>query len=286
MNIKKIGLVLEGGGLRGVYTSGVLKFFMEKNLDFPYVIGVSMGACNAANYISRQPERNRIVNISFVDDSRYLSYFRLLTKGELFGMDFIFNTIPNSLIPFDYTTFYKNNIKCVTVATDCHTGKAAYYDKKELGKDYLTVLRASSSLPFIARPVLYKGKVLMDGGISDSIPIRKSIADGNMKNVIILTQPAEYRKKPESLSNIVGLRYPKFKGLQTALRKRHLVYNETMDYIDKLDRKGSVFIIRPETTLEAGRVERNKAVLNRVYDRGYNDTAKIYDRLKKFLISG
>jgi predicted patatin/cPLA2 family phospholipase len=283
MTVVNTGLVLEGGGLRGVYTSGVIKYFMEKELSFPYVIGVSMGACNAANYISRQPERNRIVNIDFVNDPRYLSYFRLLTRGELFGMDFIFNTIPNKLVPFDYKTFYANKIRCVVVTTDCLTGEARYYEKEDLGEDYLTVLRASSSLPLVSKPIHYKGKILMDGGMSDSIPIHKSIADGNKKNVIILTQPKEYRKKPERLAKLIGLRYPRYKGLRIALGNRHTSYNETMDYLDMLENKGEIFVIRPETTLEAGRVERNKEVLSAVYNRGYEDAVSQYDRLMKYL---
>jgi predicted patatin/cPLA2 family phospholipase len=285
MDIRDKGLVLEGGGLRGVYTSGVLHHFMEKKLDFPYVIGVSMGACNAANYVSRQSGRNKIVNISFVNDRRYLSYFRLLTKGELFGMKFIFDTIPNKLVPFDFETFYKNKIKCVVVVTDCDTGEARYFDKHELGEDYITVLQASSSLPFVAKPVMYKGRVLMDGGMTDSIPIRRSITDGNKKNVIILTQPKGYRKKPETIVKIAGLCYRRYKGLRSALRNRHERYNETMDFIDDLEKKGEAFIIRPESVLKAKRVERNQKVLNAVYERGYADAVALHDRLVRFLES-
>ena len=283
MKLEKTGLVLEGGGLRGVYTSGVLRFLMEKKIDFPYVIGVSMGACNAANYISRQPERNRIVNISLVDDPRYLSYFRLMRGGELFGMDFIFKTIPDSIVPFDYAAFYKNKTKCVTVVTDCVSGTPLYYEKKDLGGDYMTVLRASSSLPFVARPVHFRDKVLMDGGMSDSIPIRKSISDGNKKNVIVLTQPKEYRKRSEKLTGLVGVRYPALKGLKTALKSRHVHYNDTIDYISDLERRGKVFVIRPETALSSGRVERDENILAADYTRGYNDAAAMYGALKTFL---
>ena len=283
MDIKKTGLVLEGGGLRGVYTSGILQYFMEKNLWFPYVIGVSMGACNAANYMSKQVERNRIVNISFVNDSRYLSYLRLFTGGELFGMDFIFDTIPNRIVPYDYETLYKNKAKCVIVVTDCEKGNPLYYEKRDLGEDYLTVLRASSSLPFVSKPVLYKGKVLMDGGMTDSIPIRRSIEDGFKKNVIILTQPKEYRKSPEKMAAAVGLFYPRYKGLKKALQNRHEEYNSTMDYIEKLEAEKKVFVIRPETKLEAGRVERDKKVLYAIYDRGYADAKAQFKALSKFL---
>lgn len=283
MNLANTGLVLEGGGLRGVYTSGILQYFMEKDLYFPYVIGVSMGACNAANYLSRQPGRNKVVNISYVNDSRYLSYFRLLTRGELFGMDFIFNTIPNCLVPFDYKTFYENKTKCVTTVTDCITGEAVYYEKHELGDDYFKILQASSSLPFISKPVNYKGRILMDGGMSDSVPLRKSIADGNKKNVVILTQPEGYKKQPESLAKFVSLRYSHYKGLCADLNCRHIKYNETLDFIDELNKKGEIFVIRPHKTLEAGRAERNKDILYATYDRGYGDAIKIFDELMLYL---
>ncbi|MGE5398989.1 MAG: patatin-like phospholipase family protein [Ignavibacteriales bacterium] len=283
MELANTGLVLEGGGMRGVYTSGILQYFMEKELYFPYVIGVSMGACNAANYVSRQPGRNRIVNIKYVNDRRYLSYMRLLLKCELFGMDFIFNTIPNKLEPFDYETFRANRTKCITTVTDCHTGEALYFEKDETGDDYLKVLQASSSLPFISRPVRYKGKVIMDGGMSDSIPVRKSMADGNLRNVIILTQPKGYRKKPESLARFTKLRYPGFKGLDKALKERHIRYNETIDFIERLSDEGSVFIMRPGSKLNSGRIETDKSVLNAVYEQGYKDAADKFTELLDFL---
>ncbi|MCE1190175.1 MAG: patatin family protein [Ignavibacteria bacterium] len=281
--MKNTGLILEGGGMRGVYTSGILQFFMENELWFPYIIGVSMGACNAANYVSRQTMRNKIVNISFVNDPRYISYKRLLFRGELFGMDFIFNTIPNSIELFDYTAFFSHNCNCITVVTNCKTGQAEYYGHKELGNSYMKILQASSSLPFIQKPVFYKGEPYMDGGLSDSVPIRKSESDGNTKNVIILTQPNGYRKKIEPLAKYAALRYPAFPGLQTTLRNRHIMYNETMDYIEEAERTGRVFVIRPQQTLAVGRVERDKQKLYAVYDIGYKDAAVFVPALKEYL---
>ncbi len=283
MNLENTGLVLEGGGLRGVYSSGVLNYLMKKSIYFPYVIGVSMGACNAANYISKQVERNKIVNISFVNDSRYLSYLRLILKGELFGMDFIFNTIPNNLIPFDYETFYNNEQKCITTVSDCISGEPLYYEKNELGKDYLKVLQASSSLPFIAKPVKFRGKILMDGGLSDSIPIKKSIKDGNKKHVLILTQPKGYRKPKSNSSKYAKIKYFKYKGLIKCLQTRTNRYNKTMDYIDQLEERGEVFVIRPKLPLNIGRVERNKPKLYEAYDKGYNDMKILFENMVLYL---
>lgn len=214
MDLGNGALILEGGGLRGIYTSGVLRFFMDRGIFFPYVIGVSMGACNAANYVSRQPERNRIVNTRYVNDGRYLSYWRLLTKGELFGMDFIFDTIPNSLVPFDFETFMASDVRCITTVIDCETGEALYYEKNEVGKDYFKVLRASTSLPFMAKPIYYKGRVLMDGGLADSIPIQKSLSDGNSRHVLVLTRPKGYRKKRAHFVRLAYLRYTKYRLLK------------------------------------------------------------------------
>ncbi|MFC1532632.1 patatin family protein [Thermodesulfobacteriota bacterium] len=283
MNLDNGALVLEGGGLRGVYTSGVLRFFMDKRVFLPYVIGASMGACNAANYLSRQPERNRIVNIRYVNDARYLSYYRLFAHGELFGMEFIFNAIPRSLVPFDFETFTNNDAKCVIIVTDCESGEAVYYKKNELGEDYLKILQASCSLPFVAKPVHYKGRIYMDGGLSDAVPIRKSIDDGNIKNIVILTRPKAYRKKPTRLTWFAKILYPRYKGLRETLASRHLKYNETMDFIDLLEERDKVFVIRPQLSLNVSRAERNKDKLYAVYDQGYSDASTCYERLCAYL---
>ncbi|MFC1890796.1 patatin family protein [Thermodesulfobacteriota bacterium] len=282
-NLKNTGLVLEGGGLRGIYTSGVIRCFMDKGIFFPYVIGVSMGACNAANYISQQPERNRIVNTRYVKDSRYISYLRLLTKGELFGMNFIFDTIPNSLMPFNLKTFMKSDQRCITAVTDCTNGMPRYYEKREAGEDFCTILQGSCSLPFISKPVQFNGHVFMDGCLTDPVPVQKSMDDGNLKNVLILTRPKGYRKKRSKFLFLTRFWYPKYKGLQKALEERHTLYNNTMDLIDTLEKEGKVFVIRPETPLNAGQVERNKEKLYLIYDQGYADTSSCFDALNSFL---
>jgi predicted patatin/cPLA2 family phospholipase len=283
LKLENAALVLEGGGLRGTFSSGVLRRFVDDKLYFAYVIGVSMGACNAANYLSLQPERNRIVNSRYVRDSRYISYRRLFTGGDLFGMDFIFHEIPGRLIPFDLETFLANPIRCVTGASDCVTGEALYYDKNDLGRDYLTVLKASSSLPFIAKPVEYKGRFLMDGGLADSIPVRRALEDGWKKRVVILTRPAGYRKKPSRLPGILLRAYRRFPGLLQNLQDRHLRYNETMDHIEALESRGEIFVIRPEADLPAGRVERNIAKIYLTYDVGYAAAHSCLEKLLAYL---
>jgi predicted patatin/cPLA2 family phospholipase len=285
METTNAALILEGGGLRGVYTSGVLRWMMDAELWLSPVIGVSMGACNGANYVSRQRERNRIVNIRFVNDRRYLSYLRLAAGGELFGMDFIFDDIPHRLVPFDFQVFMESEAEFWTTATDCLTGEPVYFEKTEVGAESMTVLRASCALPFIARPVHYQGRVLMDGGIADPVPIRKSLADGNRGNVLVLTQPKGYRKTASRLARLAPVRYPALRGMCEALAVRHLRYNETMDFIDDLEDRGEVFVIRPAAPIGAGRVERDKDKLHAAYDQGYSDALERGGNLRAYLPS-
>jgi len=277
-------LILEGGGLRGNYTAGVLRYFMDQGLYFPYVIGVSMGACNGSNYVARQPERNRIVNTRFVRDSRFLSYRRLLAGGGLFGMAFVFGTIPLKLVPFDFDQFFANNQRYVITVTDCATGAPRYYEKKDVGRrHFLRILQAGCSLPLLQKPVRFDGRLFMDGGIADPIPLGKSMADGNTRHVLILTQPRGYVKKPSLFAALVRLRYGHYPALVHTFAHRHQRYNETMALLDDLEQRAAIFTIRPKASLAVGRAERNKDKLYAIYDMGYHDAAKEYDALKSYL---
>ena len=269
--------------MRGVYTAGVLRFFMDVDIYFPYVLGVSIGACNAANYVARQPERNRIVNIRYVNDARFISHRRLLFKGELFGMDFIFDTIPHELVPFDFETCMRSPQRCITTATDCRSGEAIYYEKEALGKAFLKVLQAGCSLPLIQKPVEHDGRVLMDGGLADPVPIQKSIADGNKRHVLVLTQPKGYRKKRSRLTGLVRLVYRRYPRLCQTLNTRHVRYNETMDLIDRLEGEKNVLVIRPTQQIAVRRTERDKDRLYALYDQGYSDGQARYKELCSYL---
>jgi len=178
-----------------------------------------------------------------------------------------------------------NNATCITVVTDCDTGKPIYYEKKDLGEGYLKILQASNSLPFVAKPIHYEGRTLMDGGLSDSVPVRKSMEDGNRKNVLILTRPKGYRKKRPLFLRFAAIRYSRYKGLCEALASRHTGYNETMDFIDQLEDRGEVFAIRPRLALNVGRAERNKDKLYAAYDQGYSDAAACYTALCSYFNS-
>ena len=284
MDLTGTALILEGGGLRGNYTAGVLRFFMDQGLYYPYVIGVSIGACNGSNYVARQPERNRVVNTRYVRDPRFLSYRRLFAGGGLFGMDFVFGTIPLQLVPFDFERFFTSDQRHITTVTDCATGEPRYYEKDHLGRrDFLRILQAGCSLPLLQKPVRFDKCVLMDGGIADPIPLRKSMADGNTRHVLILTQPRGYRKQASPLTRLINLRYAHFPGLSRAFADRHRRYNETMQCIDDLERKRMVFTIRPATSLSVSRAERNKDKLYAIYDQGYNDATAHHAALTTYL---
>jgi predicted patatin/cPLA2 family phospholipase len=281
--LNKTALIIEGGGLRGIFGSGVIRYLMEKNIHFPYVIGVSSGACNGSNYVSQQLERNRIVNIDFIRDPRYINYRRWFLKGELFGMDFLFDTLPNQLAPFDLETFLNSTQKMVVGVTDCYSGEPVYYNQHNNGDDFLTILRASCSLPLMAPAVEIYDKTLMDGGIANAIPLQESISDGNSKHVVILTRPKNYRKKKTGFLPWIRWKYPQLKGLHKAMASRHIQYNKTLDRIDQLEAKGKVFVIRPPANLKISRAERNPDQLTVGYQCGYQETGIIYCQLCKYL---
>lgn len=280
--MENVGLVLEGGGMRGLYTCGVLEYFMENDLYFNYVIGVSAGACNAASYISRQPRRNEKVIIGFIKDRRYMSLRNLILNKSYFGMDFIFDEIPNKHVLFDFQTYYESPGFFLVGATDCQTGKPLYLHKHDLGEQF-QALRASASLPMLSPIVNYKGYELLDGGISDAIPIKKSIKDGNTKNIIVLTRNIGYRKRPGKFNALLKLKYRKYPLLIETMLNRYKNYNETLDYIEHLENEGKAFVIRPSIELEVGRLEKDPQKLRRLLHHGYEDTKRSYERIMEFV---
>ncbi|MDF2880340.1 MAG: putative esterase of the alpha-beta hydrolase superfamily [Clostridiaceae bacterium] len=280
--MKNIGLVLEGGGMRGLYTCGVLEFFMEKDLYFNYVIGVSAGACNAVSYISRQKGRNKKVNIDLSNSWKYMSFRNFIREKSFIGMNYIFDEIPNKHVKFDFETFSKAPCKFLVGATDCNTGTPLYFNKEDVS-DGFYALRATSSLPFISPIVNFKEHELLDGGITDSIPIVKSIKDGNSKNIIILTRHKEYRKTPMRFTNLAKIKYKKYPLLINALLNRYKKYNETLDYIEQLEMQGKAIVIRHSEPLNVGRLERDPKKLLDIYNKGYEDAKNSYDRIIKFI---
>ena len=278
----KAGLVVEGGGMRGVYSSGVLDFFIEKDLFFENNYCVSAGACHLCSYLAKQYKRAFRVNVDYLNDKRYCSVHSLLKTGNLFGAEMLYDIIPNELDLFDYDTYNKNESNFYVVITDINTGKPEYVKIGDLKKDIIYV-RASSSLPLLAQNVKINDKEYLDGGISDSIPIKKSIADGNKKNVVILTRDSTYRKGKNSLMPIIKLKYKKYPNFVKSMADRYIVYNEILDFIKELENNGDVFVIRPKKPVNIGRTEKNREKLEELYNDGYNDAKDCYEELLKYL---
>lgn len=282
--IKNAGLVLEGGGMRGAYTSGVLAAFMDEGIKFHYVIGVSAGANNGANYVAWQRERNRKVFVDYVRNKEYSGFKHWIKDGSYFNMDFLFDRLPNELVPFDYDTFYNSPTVFKVCVTDCETGKPVYLSKDKFDPVFFMeiVLRASSSLPIISNPVEVEGKKYFDGGISDSIPINKSIEDGNKYNVVVLTRNKGYRKEKTD-SKFINLLLKKYPKISEGINTRPERYNMCLDRIEELEKKNYLYVIRPIKEIDVDRLERDIDKLYALYKQGYTETMNQMSKFKKWL---
>lgn len=280
--MEKQSLILEGGGMRGLYTAGVLDLFLEENIDFPYCIAISAGACQGVSYISKQHKRNYRINTKYVKDKRYISVENLIKTGSLFGMKMLLETIPNELDPFDYEAFKQSPTIFKIGTTDCHTGLPVYYTIEDLREGY-EAMQASISLPLVAPIVQYEDKHLLDGGIVDPIPIQKSIIDGNEKHVVVLTRHQGYEKKRISALPLIKRQYKKYPKLVEAMANRHEVYNKTLRDIEHLEKEGKCFVIRPMKPLDVSRFETNEKKLKALYDQGYQEAKDQCRQLKAFL---
>lgn len=282
--MKRAGLVLEGGANRGVFTAGVLDYLMEKEFYFPYVVGTSAGACNATGYVSRQPGRMKQCSIITDKQYRYVSVKNTLRTHTLLDMDLMFEKYPEEIFPFDYDTYFQSDIQCEAVVTNCITGKAEYLSEHSNRKRLMDICRASSSLPLATKMVTVDGKPYLDGGLADSVPIIHSLKTGHSKNVIVLTRNKGYRKKESSKKNrIYQMAYGKtYPNLVKSLENRAKIYNKTMDYIEKWESEGKVFVIRPEIEPVA-RLERDLERLELFYQHGYDVMEEEFERMKWFL---
>lgn len=278
----KIGLVLEGGGMRGLYTIGVLDCLMDKKIEMDYCIGVSAGACNGISYVSGQRGRSFRVNTKYLKDKRYLSLWSFMRTKSLFGMDFLFGEIPDHLEPFDYKAFFDSPCEFVVGVTDVEKGKAAYFTKRDLDHD-TTVLRASSSLPVFSPIVPYQGGLYLDGGTSDPIPVGKALADGCDKVVVVCTRPTDYVKAPESLRGVYRRLFSKYPAMIEVLNRRHEVYNRTKAEVAALQKEGRAYVLAPAAQLPVGRFEKREEKLKAAYQSGYRETEEQLPALTAFM---
>lgn len=268
------GLILEGGGMRGVFTSGILDNFMDRGIRFPYTIGVSAGACNGLSYMSGQKGRAKYSNIDLLDEYHYISIKQLLTKGNIMDFDLLFDKFPNHIIPYDYEAYARCSEVYEMVTTDCHTGQACYYDEKYNPDRIIEIVRASSSLPFVS-PISYvDGKPMLDGGIADSIPLLRARQLGYNNNVVILTRNKGYRK-PSKPSTVPFFFYRKYPNLRRAIAGRNALYNSQLDMIERLEEEGAITVIRPTKPIEVDRIERDTRKLLDLYNQGYEIASSI-----------
>ncbi|MGG2468215.1 MAG: patatin-like phospholipase family protein [Paraclostridium dentum] len=280
--MNKIGLILEGGGMRGIYTAGVLDFFIEKNIEVDITIGVSAGSCHASSYLSKQYKRAYNATVDYINDKRYLSFSNLIKTGSIFGMDFMFNKIPNELNIYDYDTFAKSKSKFVVVATNCETGSPEYFELKDLKKEII-YMQASCSIPMFANIVEIDDFKLVDGGVSDSIPIEYSLNQGYKKNIVVLTRDITYKKNKQKFLPIVNRKYKKYPNLVKAIENRHLNYNKSLNLVNQLEKDGDVLVIRPKKPVNVSQIEKNAKKLTSLYEEGYDDAKELYDKILDFI---
>ncbi|MEE0568425.1 MAG: patatin family protein [Lachnospiraceae bacterium] len=278
----KTGLVLEGGGKRGIYAAGVLDVLLENNIWADGLIGTSAGAVNGCSYVSNQYERNLRYNIRFANEKRYMSIYSLITTGNVVGTDFAYNILPNKLEVFDYDAFEKSPVAYYVTCSNVETGKAEYIQCKSLRGKNMDYLRASASLPYVSQIVEIDGKKYLDGGICDSIPLKAFQDMGYEKNLVVLTRPRGYIKKPEN-NLLANLYYRKYPAFVTALRNRYAVYNRTLKYIEQQENQGNILVLRPSESIRVGRMEQDPERLKQMYELGKNDAGQMLDAIASFL---
>ncbi len=279
----KKGLVLEGGAMRGMFTAGVMDVMMEEEVKFDGAIGVSAGAAFGVNYKSGQIGRAIRYNTRFCNDKRYCGLWSLLKSGDIYNTDFCYRVVPTLYDPFDFDSYEKNTMDFYVVTTNVETGKPVYHPyggREDHGFDWI---RASASMPLVSHMVEIDGVKMLDGGISDPVPLRFFETRDYTRNVLVLTQPKGYRKKKSSAMMLIKLMYRKYPHLVEAMAQRHEVYNQTMDYIDEQEANGKIFVLRPDSALPVKRVEKSPDKLKLAYEIGRKTATTKLNDLREFL---
>lgn len=279
----KVGLVLEGGAMRGMYTAGVLDTFLDNNVEVDGIIGVSAGVLFGVNYLSKQRGRVIRYNKRFINDKRYMGFWSLLTTGNIINKEFSFYEVPQKLDVFDNDTFMKSKIDFWATVTNMETGEAEYIKLKDLFAQ-MEVLRATSAMPYVSKIVELENGKYLDGGISDSIPVEKCKELGFDKIIVVLTRPLDYRKKKpkEFLANSYYRKYPKF---AKTLNNRYKVYNDTVEKIIDMENKKEIFVIRPSRLVNVKRIEKDTNKLQEMYDLGIEDAKNSLEKLNEYIKS-
>lgn len=279
--MEKSGLVIEGGGMRGIYAAGVLDVMMEQGFTFDGVIGVSAGAIHGCTMVAGQVGRSIRYYKKYCNDKRFMSFRSWIATGELVGRDFCYRELPEVLDPFDYDAYARSNTRFYATCSNLETGKAEYLEVTDL-REQMDLIRASASLPYVSHIVTVDGKKLLDGGCTDSIPVKAFQAMGYTRTVVILTRDESYRKKPARVfpAKLLYRKYPKF---VRALENRHQVYNQTRQEIVGMEQEGTVFVIRPSEVLEIGRMCHDPDKIQEVYETGRRDMDVAASSLREWL---
>ena len=279
----KTGLVLEGGGMRGLFSAGVMDVMMEQNIRFDGIVGVSAGASFGCNYKSHQVGRVLRYNVRFKDDPRYMGLRSLLRTGNLVAAEFSYHTLPKELDLFDFEAYNNDPAEFHVVCTDVMTGEPVYRSLEKMDDEGLEWIRASASMPLVSRPVPLEGRLLLDGGISDSIPLRYFQGKGFERNLVILTQPKGFFKKRTKLMPLFHLFMSRYPAIVQAMSRRHLMYNEELAYLEEQERRGNILLIYPQDTLPIGRTEQDEQKMRRIYAMGCEKAAEMLNEIRAFV---
>ena len=273
---EKTGLVLEGGGMRGVFTCGVLDYLMDHKIRFPYAIGVSAGACNGLSYMSHQRGRGTFSNIDLLAKYKYIGIRPLVKKRGLIDQQLLFHRFPDRILPYNYKAYAENPNRFEMVTTDCITGRACYWEEKHDEKRIIEIVKASSSLPYACPMSYVDGHPMLDGGIVDSIPLLRAYEQGYDKCVVVLTRNKGYRKSTKKVP-VPSFIYKQYPRLRVALRNRNKIYNEQLELVERLEEEGKIIVIRPEKPIVVGRMETSVKKLTDLYNQGYECAKKVIE---------
>ena len=279
----KTGIVLEGGGMRGMYTCGILDVLMENHIFLDGMVGVSAGIAFGCNYKSRQAGRALRYNVRFARDKRYSGIRSLLKTGNYYNAWFAYHLVPTHYDVFDFNAFEESPMECYAVCFDVKTGEGVYQRLDRVNNDFFEWIRASASMPVVAQPVEVGGRLLLDGGLADSIPLQFMIDKGYKRNVVILTREDGYRKTAEHGMWLMKPLLRKWPKVIDALRERPAIYNKQLQQVREEERKGKAFVFRPLKPLDVSRTTHDPEEMNRVYQQGRQEALQRLDDLKKFL---
>ena len=268
LDLRNTGLVLEGGGMRGVFTCGVLDYLMDHGIEFPYGIGVSAGACNGLSYVSRQRGRAKYSNIDMLAKYHYIGLKYLWYQHSILDQKLLYELFPEKIVPYDYETCFKNPIRFEMVTTNCVTGRACYLAERADKDRLIAIAKASSSLPYVCPMTWVDGVPMLDGGIVDSIPVLRAISQGYRTNLVVLTRNKGYRKSEKDIRvpHFIYRRYPR---LRVVLSNRCRAYNEQLEMVERMEDEGSILVIRPQAPVTVNRIEKDVKKLTALYDEGY-----------------